>query len=142
MASLPQSRSSRSNKYGAKRTVLDGISFHSIGESKRYAELKLLERAGEIRELELQKPYDLSINGIHICTYIADFRYIEKGSGLVVEDSKGFRTREYLIKRNLMKAIYGIEIRETGRQKTKRKTWKEKGNMRAVSRPQDRGGLR
>lgn len=102
----------RFNKYGAKKTVVDGITFASKAEARRYGELKLLEKAGEIRHLELQPKFDLTVNGEKIGRYVADFRYRE-GTESVVEDVKGFKTPVYRLKKALVKALYGIEIRET-----------------------------
>ena len=100
------------NKYRARKTVVDGITFDSGKEANRYSELKLLERAKLIFDLELQVVYDLRIGGQLICKYRADFRYMENGK-TVVEDSKGCRTREYKIKKKLMRALLGVEILET-----------------------------
>lgn len=100
------------SKYGNVKIVYDGIPFDSTKEGNRYLELKQREREGAISELCLQTVYDLSINGVHICKYKSDFDYIE-ANARVVEDSKGFKTREYKIKRALMRAIYNITIRET-----------------------------
>jgi len=100
------------NKYGAKKTTVDGIIFHSKKEAKRYTELKFLEELGEIKNLRLQMKYKMGANEKHICTYTADFVYTEKGVE-VVEDCKGFRTPEYKLKAKMMEAIYGIKIRET-----------------------------
>lgn len=96
------------SKYGATPKVVDGIRFHSTREAKRYAELKALEAAGKISDLRLQVPYEL----ITVEVYRADFVYTENGFE-VVEDVKGFMTRGYKRKRRLMKAQYGIIIRET-----------------------------
>lgn len=100
------------SKYGNKKTEIDGITFASRREANRYAELKLLERAGEIQGLSLQPVYDLIVNDMKICRYVADFRYFENKQ-IIVEDSKGFKTRDYRIKKKLMKAVFGIEVRET-----------------------------
>jgi hypothetical protein len=110
----------RRNKFNAKRTIVDGLTVHSKGEAARWQELKLLERAGEITELDRQVPYDLTVKGEVIGSYVADFTYFERDKTMpnlrhVVEDFKGFRTAEYRLKAKLMKAIYGIEIRETGK---------------------------
>ena len=72
----------------------------------------LLQKARVISELERQVTYPLAVNDILICKYVADFRYVENRV-VVVEDSKGVRTPEYRLKRKLMKAIHGIDIRET-----------------------------
>ena len=100
------------SKYGAVKTTVNGIKFASKREAKRYGELRLLERACEIKNLALQVRYPLIINGVKICTYIADFTYTENGFE-IVEDSKGFRTATYRFKAKLMKACLGITIRET-----------------------------
>lgn len=102
------------NKFGARRTQVGGIWFDSAGEARRYGELRLLEKAGVISDLELQVPYPLCVNGLRVTLYKADFRYFDREKGVwVVEDVKGVRTAEYKIKRNLMRAIHGIEILET-----------------------------
>lgn len=100
-------------KYGNKKTVVDGITFASKKEANRYCLLKLMERGGLIRDLELQPPYRLEVNGVLVCKYVADFRYVDAQTGeAVVEDAKGFKTREYNLKKKLVKAVHGIEIRE------------------------------
>ena len=103
-------------KYRNLPTEADGIKFDSKKEAGRYLQLKLCVAAGQVRALRLQVPYKLAVNGKHVCTYRADFVYEGKFGARwieVVEDVKGVRTREYLIKKKLMAAIYGIEIRET-----------------------------
>ena len=105
------------NKYHNKKTTIDGITFDSKAEAARWKELKLMERAGIITELHRQPVFDLTPNfrcNGHFyrrMQYIADFSYKENGI-LVVEDVKGVRTKEYLIKRKLMAWVHGIEIRE------------------------------
>jgi len=108
-----------SNKYRAKRTIIDGILFHSKGEANRYCELKLLEKVGKIKDLKLQVPFKIYIKEILICKYIADFVYFED-SKEVVEDFKGVKTASYNLKKKLMKAVHNIEIKETanGRRRT------------------------
>ena len=105
------------NKFHAKKTIIDGITFDSKREADRYCELKLLERGGAIIDLRLQVPFELQpaftlnkkkIRAIH---YIADFMYKENGV-YVVEDAKGFKTKEYMLKRKLYAYKYGQEIRE------------------------------
>lgn len=101
------------NKYNAKRTEVDGITFDSKMESRRYIELKQLEKGGAIRDLELQPRFPFTVNDTLVCTYVADFRYwdVERDQE-VIEDVKGKITREYRIKAKLMKALYGIEVQE------------------------------
>lgn len=99
-------------KYSNKPTEVDGHTFPSKREANRYKELKLLERAGEISDLNLQVRYPLCVNAHLVCTYVADFTYVE-GGRVVVEDCKGCRTDVYKLKRKLMLAVYDIAIRET-----------------------------
>jgi hypothetical protein len=114
----PAAQAGRSSKYNAKKTEVDGIVFDSIGESKRYLELRLLQQIGEIYGLKLQQSHRLIIDDVLICTYKSDFEYFKASGEYVVEDFKGFRTPEYKIKRNLMKALMGVTIYETGAKKT------------------------
>lgn len=116
-------------KYNNKKVIVDGITFDSKKEARRYKELKLLERAGQIQNLELQKEYELiptqreadtvGVRGgikrgkviEHAVKYKADFVYTENGE-TVVEDTKGMRTKDYVIKRKLMLYVHQIRIRE------------------------------
>ena len=104
----------RPNKYFAKKTVAMGLKFDSRWEAERWGQLKAMERAGVVTQLERQITYELSINDVKICNYIADFRYLleeEDGlSRLVVEDAKGIQTPEFRLKKKMMKAIYNIDI--------------------------------
>lgn len=103
------------SKFGAVKTEIDGITFASKAEAKRYGELKLLQRAGLIRDLEVQPKFPLIINGVTVATYIADFAYFE-GDARVVEDVKGVRTPVYILKRKLVEALYpGMKIVEIGK---------------------------
>ncbi len=107
-------KTSRTNtKYRNRRTEVDGITFDSKKESERYSELKILERAGAIKNLTLQPRYPIIVNDIKICTYVADFTYQTRLGETLVEDVKGMRTQVYIIKRKLMKAIYGIDVLES-----------------------------
>lgn len=100
------------SKFGAIKTTIDGVTFDSKKEAARYQDLKLLLKANQISELELQPKFRLEVNGVKICTYIADFRYKENGK-LVTEDVKGVKTPAYNLKKKLVKALYGVEIFET-----------------------------
>lgn len=100
------------HKYHAKPTVVDDIRFASQKEANRYRELRLLERGGAIVELTLQPKYDLIVNGQKVGRYTPDFWYLEKGKP-IVEEIKGFRVRDYTLRRNVFKALYpDIEHRE------------------------------
>src|SRR4030095_5807586 len=99
-------------KYFSQPTSYLGIRFASRKEARRYQELLILLRTGQIENLRLQVNYPLEINGVKVTSYRADFVYQESGR-TVVEDVKGFRTREYRIKQKLMLALHGIQILET-----------------------------
>ena len=116
-------------KYGNKKTTVDGITFDSLKEAKRYKELSLMQQSGMIQDLKMQVKYILipaqrepdtvgARGGIHKgkliereCTYVADFVYKENGQ-TVVEDTKGFRTKDYLLKRKMLLFFHGIKIKE------------------------------
>lgn len=108
------------SKYNSKKTVVDGQKFDSRKEANRYKELLLLEKVGAIKNLSRQVKFVLipsqrdEATGKIVereCSYRADFKYTEDGK-TVVEDVKGFRTKEYIIKRKLLLWRYGIKIRE------------------------------
>lgn len=109
------------SKYKNKKTEVDGILFDSKKEARRYAELAKMEAAGEIEELSLQVPFELlpaqkDKDGKTVeraCVYKADFVYLDNATGaVVVEDVKGKRTPEYIIKRKLMLWRYGVRVKE------------------------------
>lgn len=102
------------SKYRAKKTVVDGITFDSRKEAKRYCELHLLEQAGQINDLQLQVPYVLIPKSKYgrVIKYVADFTYYENGE-FVVEDVKGVLTPVYRLKKRIMAEKYGIVIKET-----------------------------
>ena len=107
-------------KYGNLKTTVDGIAFDSAKEARRYAELKLLEKAGKIFNLQRQVSFVLVPKQVRDgklverpVIYRADFVYTEGDNNEeVVEDVKGVRTKEYIIKRKLMLYQFGIKIRE------------------------------
>ncbi len=106
------------SKYHAKKESRGAITFDSMKEARRFDELMLLLRAGEIKDLKLQVNFTLmegftTIDGIKIkpITYRADFTYTE-GDRRIVEDVKGVKTREYELKRKLMLDKYGVTVRE------------------------------
>ena len=102
----------KQSKYGNIKTRVDGFLFDSRRESLRYKELNILEKNGNIEHLQMQVPYQIEVNGIKICKYVCDFRYLEKDR-MVVEDCKGMKTSVYQLKKKLMKACFGITILET-----------------------------
>jgi hypothetical protein len=104
------------NKYGARRTRVNGLSFASLAEARRYGELRLLEQAGEIQELELQPRFRLTCGGKPVvlgsgrqACYVADFSY-RQGGERVVEDVKGKDTRLSALKRALVEAETGVRV--------------------------------
>lgn len=118
------------NKYGSRKIVLDGMTFDSSKEFTRWCDLKLMERYRKISDLKRQVKYVLipaqygpdtigPKGGVkrgklleREVSYIADFVYTQDGKQ-VVEDTKGFRTADYIIKRKLMLHVHGIRIKET-----------------------------
>lgn len=110
------------SKYRNVPTVVNGIKFSSKAEAKRYGELMVLQRAGMIDKLSLQPSLPLTVGDMLVCRYVADFYYIENGRQ-IWEDVKSpaSRTPVYMLKRKLVRAIHGIEIREIGPVKSKRK---------------------
>ena len=141
----------KESKYHSKKITVGGETFDSSKEYRRFCELKLLQRAGKITDLQRQVKFVLiptqrepdeigSRGGVkkgkvieQECAYVADFVYKEpvtiettwhsneghSGTKIVhdfetvVEDTKGFRTADYIIKRKLMLYVHGIRIRET-----------------------------
>ena len=108
------------NKYHARKVDVDGITFDSAKEARRYSELSLLERQGVIRNLTRQVVFELipaqkDSTGKTVerkCSYIADFVYNDDEGDLHVEDTKGMRTEVYKVKRKLMLWVHGIKIEE------------------------------
>lgn len=104
---------SKRPKYGNRKVVVDGVTFDSVKEANRWQVLKLMERAGEIGNLKRQPRFPLMIGDALICTYIGDAAYERPPGGpLVIEDTKGFLTDIYKIKRKLMAALHSIHIEE------------------------------
>lgn len=100
------------NKYKAIRTEVDGIVFDSKREAHRYLTLKILQKGGLIQNLELQPTYSIDINGQHLCKVKLDFRYWDNEQGKqVVEDSKGVDNAVSKLKRKLVLALHGVEVR-------------------------------
>lgn len=105
------------SKYKAIKTTVDGIKFDSKKEARRYQELKLLERGGHIKDIELQPRFNFVLNDVKMGFYKADFRYklrhYENDYRDIVEDVKGFKTPMYNLKKKMMLAFHGIKILET-----------------------------
>lgn len=113
-------------RYKSKKVTIDGITFDSETEGKRYRNLKLLERGKLILDLKLQPVFPLVIDGRPVliksgrykngrkCKYTADFTYwdVEKKKQ-IVEEVKGYPTDVYKLRKAVVEAIYGIDILET-----------------------------
>jgi hypothetical protein len=102
------------NKYGNVPTERGGIVFHSKAEAERYTDLMTMQRAGIIRDLELQPKFRCAVNDIWLCNYSADFAYFDvEREERVVEDVKGGQsTAVYRLKKRLVEALHDVTIRE------------------------------
>lgn len=120
------------SKYHSRKVTVDGDTYDSMKEYRRFKELSLLERAGAIRNLKRQVKYvlipaqrefttEIDKKGNfkkgklleRECAYIADFVYFDMSTcRMTVEDTKGYRTKDYIIKRKLMLWVHGIQIKE------------------------------
>lgn len=124
------------SKYGNRKTAVGDRVYDSVKEAQRAQQLQLMQRAGLISDLKEQVKYELipaqraestevyksgPQKGLpkpgalveKACYYIADFVYLDHKTGkVVVEDTKGYRTKEYIIKRKLMLQVYGLHITE------------------------------
>jgi hypothetical protein len=99
-------------KYHNRKVLLDGFAFDSQAEANRYAELKLLERAGKVTQIILQPVFEFYVDLKPIFKYYADFSYINEHGNKIIEDVKGPRTPLYKLKKKLVEARYGIKIME------------------------------
>ena len=116
---LGNSINTKQNKYKNKKVIYDGIKFDSNREMAYYIKLKMLEQKGIIKDLELQKSFELQpsfkLNGktYKKITYRADFSYVSvQDNKIHIVDTKGFRTEVYKLKRKMFAYKYGIEIEE------------------------------
>ena len=118
------------SKYHSKKVTVGGETFDSSEEYRRFCELKLLQRGKRISDLQRQvkfvlipaqrEPDEIGVRGgvkkgrviEQECAYIADFVYVNDKGETVVEDTKGFKTKDYIIKRKLMLYVHGIRIQE------------------------------
>ncbi|MCS0459513.1 DUF1064 domain-containing protein [Rhizobium favelukesii] len=102
----------RGNKFGAKKTVVDGITFDSKREAEVYSDLKLLERAGRISGFECQRKFNLIVNDEIIGVYRADFCFIDhdQDGRFRTIDVKGVVTRDFKRVQKIIKAIYSIDV--------------------------------
>lgn len=108
-----KNKKNRFNVSPVEERTLGGVVFASKKEMKRYAELRLLERAGEIRGLELQPEFRVSINDQHYCTYTADFAYTEKGER-IIEELKSTGTAKdaaYRLRKKAAELFFKIKVK-------------------------------
>ena len=112
------------SKYKNQKVIFDGIEFDSILERNRYLELKLLEKAKEIKDIrrqvifELQPSYKKNNKTIRAINYVADFVYYDlKKNKTIIEDTKGFRTEIFKLKKKMFEYKYpDLEIKEVRRE--------------------------
>ncbi|MBX5021203.1 DUF1064 domain-containing protein [Rhizobium lentis] len=106
------SKPKRGNKFGARRTVFDGITFDSKREAEVYRDLKLLERAGRISGFERQRKFELIVNGEIIGSAKIDFAFIDhdQDGRFRCVDVKGVVTREFKRTQKIIKAAYNIDV--------------------------------
>ena len=103
----------RHSKYNAKKTVVDGITFDSQKEARRYGELKILQKAGKITALKVHPVYSIDIEDCHICNVELDFSYKDDWLRKHNEDVKGRDLPMSRLKRKLLSALYGITVELT-----------------------------
>ncbi|KHD88856.1 MAG: hypothetical protein OM95_06995 [Bdellovibrio sp. ArHS] len=107
-------------KYGNRKTTIEDKTFDSRKEAREYLRLKALQERGDIKGLKFQVKFDFPINGRpvrfvdsnRVMHYVADFEYFDLYGNRKVVDVKGFKTRDYLIKKALMMAVHNILIEE------------------------------
>jgi len=107
------------NKYGNRKCEYAGLKFDSVKERNRYIQLQILQKAGEIAGLTHQVKFELvpkkkRSDGAmeRACSYVADFVYSTKEGLIIVEDAKGKKTPDYVIKRKLMLMVHNISVAE------------------------------
>lgn len=111
---LAMRRRGKYNVSAKKDRTYNGITFDSRREMKRYMELELLEKAGVIEHLQCQITYEVipKYGKERAAHYIADFVYTDENGHTVIEDAKGVKTPEYVLKRKLMNWLHKIQVRE------------------------------
>lgn len=105
------------SKYRNKPTVVDGIRFDSKAEARRWDQLRMMEKAGEITDLKRQVSYALTVNGKLVGRYVGDFQYALPSGDIVTEDVKGVETPVFRLKSKIFSAIYGRDIAIIGGKK-------------------------
>lgn len=100
------------SKYHAKKVRDGGHVFDSMAEHRHWQDLCLLESQGMLTKLEVHPKFELIVNDVKIGRYTADFSYLDENDIYTVVDVKGVRTRDYVMRKKLMLALHGIEIKE------------------------------
>lgn len=100
------------NKFNARKVTVDGHTFDSQREHRVWCDLRLRERAGEIRDLKRQVKFELIVSGIKIATYRADFAFVEKDTCRVIDvkSEPTAKKRDFVLVRKLMRACHGIHV--------------------------------
>lgn len=114
---LVPSKKKSYNKYRNTKVEVDGIKFDSKKESQYYGTLKMLKKKGEVVDFQMQVPFPIEVNGIHIAKYLLDFKVEYKNRVEYIDvkakskDGKWITTDVFRLKKKLIEAIYGIEIK-------------------------------
>lgn len=100
------------NKYNAKKTIYNNVTFDSKKEANRAWELDMLKKAGEVIDIDYQPVFACVVESKKICKYLADFRVTYADGHVEIEDVKGMKTPVYQLKKKLVEALHGIKIIE------------------------------
>lgn len=100
------------SKYRSTPVTIDGIVFASKHEGRVYEELKIMQRVGEVKAFRRQIPFVVKINDKDMCKYYCDFLVQFADGHVEVWDAKGYRTKEYRLKKKLVEAQHGVKIIE------------------------------
>jgi len=112
LAGIGPATTPKARKYRNQPVVVDGVRYDSKKEARHGARLVAMERDGLIFELRRQVRFPIKVNGVLVCTYVADFEFRDADRKRVVHDVKGYKTDVYKLKKKLMLATHGIEIIE------------------------------
>jgi len=112
------------NKFRAEKVVIDGITFDSKSEARRYQELLILKSAGIVRDLKVHPKFDLTIMGTKIGSFKPDFQYVSQSGAVVIEDVKGTITEAASLRIRVFQAIYRIPVTIIGKNAAKVRSFK------------------
>lgn len=117
---MPPPPRKNANKYNSQKTVVDGITFDSQKEAKKWQTLDAMQSMGRISKLRHHVTFDLVVNKVFIGQYVADFVYVGNTGQLVIDDTKGYKKGSawqlFCWKAKLMKAIYGADVLVNGKE--------------------------